>query len=65
MLLTYNTMRNANAAQKATNKVKKASLYSQGGSEILKANCNFQLHPTLQGSSCIRANSNIKIYTQM
>jgi hypothetical protein len=63
MLLTYNTMRNANAAQNAMNKVKKSSVHSQIGTEFLKAHCYFQLHSTLQGSSCIPANSKIKIYT--
>jgi hypothetical protein len=37
MLLTYNTMRNENAAQNAMNIVKKTSVYSQVGNEFLKS----------------------------
>jgi hypothetical protein len=58
-------MRNANAAQNFMNEVKKASIYSHGGNEFLKANSYFQLHSTSRGSSGIPANSNVKIYTQM
>jgi len=47
MLLTYDTMRNENAAQNAMNIVKKASVYSHVGNEFLKSDCYFQLHSTL------------------